>query len=307
MVGSQETFRSLLQSVVEVARAIFGATASSIFLLDEETDELVFEAIAGYGADDAHRAALPVEHGHRRLGARHAAAARDRGRDRGSALRQGLRRDDRLRPEGPDGRAAALRRAGARRARGARPAAAHAVLARRRWICSGCSRTRRRSRSTSCAVPAGRRRCSRRAAKALDVRRTTGGDARGLEEERRAAGAADAQALEEILQKQRGRLGRPRKRRCFATTMSRLSARRCSRRCSRSSARRCWRRARPIWACPSTSGLGSSTASAGVLALTSSTFWPREAVRLDVLVPCCRVCSRLPYLFLLSCMPVPSS
>ena len=51
VVGSQDTFRSLLQSVAEVARAIFGATASSIFLLDEETDELVFEAIAGYGAD----------------------------------------------------------------------------------------------------------------------------------------------------------------------------------------------------------------------------------------------------------------
>ena len=47
VVGSQETFRSMLQSVAEVARAIFGATASSIFLLDEETDELVFEAIAG--------------------------------------------------------------------------------------------------------------------------------------------------------------------------------------------------------------------------------------------------------------------
>jgi GAF domain-containing protein len=51
VVGSQDTFRSLLQSVAEVARAIFGAKASSIFLLDEETDELVFEAIAGYGAD----------------------------------------------------------------------------------------------------------------------------------------------------------------------------------------------------------------------------------------------------------------
>jgi GAF domain-containing protein len=51
VVGSEETFRSLLESVAEVARAIFGAKASSIFLLDEETDELVFEAIAGYGAD----------------------------------------------------------------------------------------------------------------------------------------------------------------------------------------------------------------------------------------------------------------
>jgi GAF domain-containing protein len=51
VVGSGETFRSLLQSVVEVARAIFGAQASSIFLLDEENDELVFEAIAGPGAE----------------------------------------------------------------------------------------------------------------------------------------------------------------------------------------------------------------------------------------------------------------
>jgi GAF domain-containing protein len=51
VVGSEDLFRSLLESVVEVARAIFGAQAASIFLLDEETDELVFEAIAGSGAD----------------------------------------------------------------------------------------------------------------------------------------------------------------------------------------------------------------------------------------------------------------
>jgi GAF domain-containing protein len=51
VVGSQESFRTLLQSVVEVARAIFSAEASSIFLLDEETDELVFEAITGHGAE----------------------------------------------------------------------------------------------------------------------------------------------------------------------------------------------------------------------------------------------------------------
>ena len=51
VVGSEESFRTLLQSVVEVARAIFGAKASSIFLLDEEADELVFEAVAGEGAE----------------------------------------------------------------------------------------------------------------------------------------------------------------------------------------------------------------------------------------------------------------
>jgi GAF domain-containing protein len=51
VVGSEESFRSLLQSVVEVARAIFGAKASSVFLLDERTDELVFEAVAGEGSE----------------------------------------------------------------------------------------------------------------------------------------------------------------------------------------------------------------------------------------------------------------
>src|SRR6266498_2675115 len=51
VLGSEEAHRQLLQSIVEVARAIFGAKASSIFLLDEEADELVFEAVAGEGAE----------------------------------------------------------------------------------------------------------------------------------------------------------------------------------------------------------------------------------------------------------------
>jgi|HubBroStandDraft_1064217.scaffolds.fasta_scaffold02618_2 putative methionine-R-sulfoxide reductase with GAF domain len=45
------TERALLQSVVEVARWVFGAAAASVFLLDEEADELVFEAVAGEGED----------------------------------------------------------------------------------------------------------------------------------------------------------------------------------------------------------------------------------------------------------------
>ena len=49
--GSEELFQSLLQSIVDVARAIFNAKASSIFLYDEATDELVFEAVAGEGAE----------------------------------------------------------------------------------------------------------------------------------------------------------------------------------------------------------------------------------------------------------------
>jgi GAF domain-containing protein len=51
VLGSEEGYRELLGSIVEVARAIFHARAASIFLLDEETDELVFEAIAGEGSD----------------------------------------------------------------------------------------------------------------------------------------------------------------------------------------------------------------------------------------------------------------
>jgi len=47
VLASEEQFARLLRSVVEVARAIFGAKASSIFLFDEETDELVFAAVAG--------------------------------------------------------------------------------------------------------------------------------------------------------------------------------------------------------------------------------------------------------------------
>lgn len=52
MLPDEESHRALLQSVVDVARAIFGAKASSIFLLDQDTDELVFEAVSGEGEGD---------------------------------------------------------------------------------------------------------------------------------------------------------------------------------------------------------------------------------------------------------------
>ena len=52
MLPSEESHRALLQSIVDVARAIFGAKASSIFLLDDATDELVFEAVSGEGEGD---------------------------------------------------------------------------------------------------------------------------------------------------------------------------------------------------------------------------------------------------------------
>jgi GAF domain-containing protein len=51
VVGSGAQFRALLSAIVEVARSIFGAKASSILLLDEETSELVFEAVVGEGEE----------------------------------------------------------------------------------------------------------------------------------------------------------------------------------------------------------------------------------------------------------------
>jgi GAF domain-containing protein len=51
VLGSEDAHHALLQSITDVARAIFRARASSIFLLDEEADELVFEAISGEGSD----------------------------------------------------------------------------------------------------------------------------------------------------------------------------------------------------------------------------------------------------------------
>jgi GAF domain-containing protein len=47
--GSDICHRRLLQSIVEVARAVFGAAAASVFLIDQPTGELVFQAVAGEG------------------------------------------------------------------------------------------------------------------------------------------------------------------------------------------------------------------------------------------------------------------
>ena len=84
--GDEETYRELLASIVDVARSIFAAEAASIFLLDEEEDELVFEAVSGRGRGVARRLAVPVEHGHRGLRARHAPAARRRRPERRPSL-----------------------------------------------------------------------------------------------------------------------------------------------------------------------------------------------------------------------------
>jgi GAF domain-containing protein len=53
----------LLQSVVGVARAIFGAAASSVFLLDREANELIFQAVAGEGEHSLVGTRFPADRG----------------------------------------------------------------------------------------------------------------------------------------------------------------------------------------------------------------------------------------------------
>ena len=51
VLSADDQFGRLLGSIVDVARAIFGAKASSIMLHDESTDELVFAAVSGEGEE----------------------------------------------------------------------------------------------------------------------------------------------------------------------------------------------------------------------------------------------------------------
>jgi GAF domain-containing protein len=50
-LSGERAHADLLQSVVDVARAIFEAKAASITLYDEDADELVFEAVSGEGSE----------------------------------------------------------------------------------------------------------------------------------------------------------------------------------------------------------------------------------------------------------------
>jgi GAF domain-containing protein len=61
--GAEDGYRALLRATVEVARAIFRAKAASVFLLDEATEELVFEAVAGEGADTLVGQRFPADTG----------------------------------------------------------------------------------------------------------------------------------------------------------------------------------------------------------------------------------------------------
>jgi GAF domain-containing protein len=61
--AADDGYRALLRATVEVARAIFKAKAASVFLLDEESNELVFEAVAGEGSESLVGRRFPADTG----------------------------------------------------------------------------------------------------------------------------------------------------------------------------------------------------------------------------------------------------
>jgi GAF domain-containing protein len=63
VLDAEQQHRALLKSIVETAVAIFRARASSIFLLDEASDELVFEAVAGEGEESLVGTRIPSSTG----------------------------------------------------------------------------------------------------------------------------------------------------------------------------------------------------------------------------------------------------
>ena len=98
VIGSDEAYRALLQSIVEVARAIFAAQAASIMLYDVDAHELVFEAAAGQGQEPLVGQRVGAGTRDRGLGAHLAGADDRRGRHARPALRSRGRRAPRLRP-----------------------------------------------------------------------------------------------------------------------------------------------------------------------------------------------------------------
>jgi GAF domain-containing protein len=63
LAGPGPDDRELLISIVTVARSIFGAAASSIFLFDADRGELVFEAVSGEGEDFLIGTRFPADRG----------------------------------------------------------------------------------------------------------------------------------------------------------------------------------------------------------------------------------------------------
>lgn len=62
-LGTESTHAALLRSIVDVARGIFAARASSIMLHDPDAKELEFAAVSGEGADEIVGRRIPASSG----------------------------------------------------------------------------------------------------------------------------------------------------------------------------------------------------------------------------------------------------
>jgi GAF domain-containing protein len=63
ILDTEADHAQLLRTIVEVARGIFAAKASSVMLFDQDTDELVFEAVVGEGEDTLLGRRIPSDTG----------------------------------------------------------------------------------------------------------------------------------------------------------------------------------------------------------------------------------------------------
>ncbi len=63
VLAADDQFARLLRSIVDVARAIFGAKASSIMLFDPVSEELVFAAVSGEGERELVGRRMPASTG----------------------------------------------------------------------------------------------------------------------------------------------------------------------------------------------------------------------------------------------------
>src|SRR5215207_4988032 len=62
-IASPVTHSRLLEMIVETAASVIPSRAAALFLLDEETEELVFEVALGSKAEEVRRFRVPLGHG----------------------------------------------------------------------------------------------------------------------------------------------------------------------------------------------------------------------------------------------------
>ena len=62
-ISSPATHSRLLEMIVETAARVIPSRAASLFLIDEETEELIFEVALGSKAEEVRKFRVPLGHG----------------------------------------------------------------------------------------------------------------------------------------------------------------------------------------------------------------------------------------------------